>query len=146
MKQKKDLLIINLSVYVIVFAITICIIASIMFFFYKNIDRMNSSLEISSDYSKLNLYFLKTVKLNDITINNYGLVDSNDTSSYFITFAKSDGTTNTFVKLGDKIYFDKIKICENVEEFKVIVDKSERESVSIETTIGGKLFKTQYVL
>ncbi len=146
MKSNKNSLIVNLSIYVIVFAITVCVIACIMSYFYKNIEKMNLSLKVSSDYSKLNLYFLKTTKLDNITVNDYGLVDNEDNSSYYITFAKSDGTTNTFVKIGDMIYFDKIKICENVEEFKIIVDKTERESVSVEAKIGGKTFKTQYVL
>lgn len=146
MKLNKNSLIINLSIYIIIFAIVICIIGIIMNYFYENVNKMNSSLQISSDYSKLNLYFLKTTKLKNVTINNYGLVNNEDTSSYYITFSKNDGTTNTFVKIGDIIYFDKIKICENVEEFKIIVDKSERESISVETKISGKTFKSQYVL
>ena len=92
------------------------------------------------------MYFLRTVKLNGITIQKYGLVNSEDTSSYYITFKKQDGTTTTFVKQGDKVYYNNIKLCENVDEFKVIVDKSEKDSISMEIKIKGKTYKSQYVL
>ena len=67
-------------------------------------------------------------------------------SSYYITFEKSDGTTNTFVKIGDIIYFNKIKLCEDVEIFKAIVDRSQKESILLEVKIGGKTFNSQYAL
>ena len=44
------------------------------------------------------------------------------------------------------IYYNGIKICENVDEFKVIVDKSEKASISTEVKIGENVFKSQYAL
>ena len=94
----------------------------------------------------LNLYFLKTVQTPNISIESYGLVDNNDTSSYYITFKKEDGTEATFIKLGNIIYYNKIKICENVDTFKVIVDKSEAQSFSVEVEMLDNTFNSQYAL
>ena len=66
--------------------------------------------------------------------------------SYYITFENSDGSHNTFIKLNDIIYYNKIKLCENVESFKVIVDKTGKESISVETVIQGKTYTSQYVI
>lgn len=138
-------LIINLIKYIIAFSLVVCIVGKIITFFYINVNKMNTEVSIDSDYRKLNLYLLYTTR-NSITISKYGLVNNEDTSSYYITFADSNGVTNTFLKLEDKIYFNKIKLCDNVEEFKIIIDKSEKESVSVEVILDGKKFNSQYVL
>ena len=66
--------------------------------------------------------------------------------SYYITFENSDGSHNTLMKLNDIIYYNKIKLCENVESFKVIVDKTGKESISVEAVIQGKTYTSQYVI
>ena len=50
------------------------------------------------------------------------------------------------LKLEDKIYFNKIKLCEDVDSFKVIVDRTGKESISVETVIAGKTYTAQYVI
>ena len=139
-------LMINLFVYIVAFTMIIVIIGSIMNYFYTNIMVLTTESSVVSDFTKLDLYFLRTVKVEDISIKSHGLVNNDDTSSYFITFQNEDGTTNTFIKIGSIIYFNKIKLCENVETFKVIVDKSEKESISIEVSILGNVYNSQYVL
>lgn len=136
----------NLTIYIIVFTIIVCVVGTLMSYFYSNIKTLNSEATANSDYSMLNLYFLKTVQTNNISIKGYGLVDNEDISSYYITFQKDDGTTHTFIKIGSIIYYNKIKLCENVERFKIIVDKSENESISMEVKILGKVYNSQYAL
>lgn len=138
-------LIIDLIKYIIVFSIVVCIIGGLFCFFYSNVNKMNKEISIDSEYRKLNLYLLNTTK-NSVTISKYGLVNIEDTLSYYITFVDANGEMNTFVKLEDKIYFNKIKLCDNVEEFKVIVDKSEKEKINVEVIIDGKKYDSQYVL
>lgn len=146
MPKNRNRIMKSLFMYITLFTLVICIVGVIMSYFYKNIKTFNTDISITSDYNILNLYFLKTTKSNNITIKNYGLVDKDDLSSYYITFLKEDGTTSTFIKIGDIIYFNKIKLCENVDEFKIIVDKSEKESISIEVKILDKVYNSQYVL
>ena len=136
----------KLVIYVIVFTIFICLITRIMSYFNSNLQQISTTVESNTNYAILNLYLLKTVKTQNVSIKNYGLVDNDDTSSYYITFINADGTTSTFIKIGNIIYFNKIKICENVEEFKIIIDKSEKESFSIEVKILDKVYNSQYAL
>ena len=136
----------SLTTYVIVFTIIVCLICGVMSFFYGNLKNTNNETNANSSYSMLNLYFLKTIQSPNISIESYGLVDNNDTTSYYITFKKDDGSTATFIKLGDIIYYNKIKLCENVETFKVIVDKSETQSFSVEVEMFDKIYNSQYAI
>lgn len=136
----------NLTIYILVFTIVIFGSSFLVLYFNSNIKNLNANVTANSDYDMLNLYLLKTVNTQNVSIKSYGLVDNEDISSYYITFLKEDGTTSTFIKVGNIIYFNKIKLCENVERFKVIVDKSEKESVSIEVKILGKVYNSRYAL
>ena len=146
MQSKKYKVINNLIIYFFVFTIIVFFIFIITNFLYSNINNANSKLMSSVDFSTLNMYFLETIKNNNSVIKDYGLVNENDNSSYYITFEMQDGSTNTFKKIGDKIYFNEIKLCEVVESFKVIVDKSEKETILIGTKIRDKIYNMQYVL
>lgn len=146
MQTQSNKMMISLVIYVLTFTIFACFITGIMTYFNKNLQQINTTVSSNSDYTILNLYLLKTIKTQNVSIKNYGLVDNEDISSYYITFLKDDGTTSTFIKIGNIIYFDKIKLCENVEEFKVIIDKSEKENFSVEVKILGKTYKSQYAL
>lgn len=145
MQENKNKIMTNLVIYIFIFTLIVVFIISITNYFYNNIKNMNKELDINSDYNKLNLYLLDITK-KDVIIENYGLVDNEDTESYYITFQRQDGTTSTFVKIDDIIYYNKIKLCENVERFKVIVDKSKKETVSVEVIIDGKKFNSKYTL
>lgn len=131
--------------YIFLFTIFVIIIIFISSFFYKIVNKMNTELDIDSQYRKLNLYLLD-ISQKSVTISKYGLTNENDSSSYFITFSDYKGNQNTFIKVGDKIYFNNIELCDNVKLFKIIIDKSEKEYISIDVVIGNKEFTSQYVL
>lgn len=136
----------RLFIYIVLFTIIIGIVGTAQTYFHSNISNINSNLDVSSEVTKLNLYFLKTTKTDGVIIKKYGLVDENDLTSYYITFENEDKTANTFIKLGDILYFNKIKLCENVEEFIVNVDNSINESISISIKILGKTYDLQYAI
>ena len=131
--------------YIFLFTIFVIIIIFISSFFYKIVNKMNTELDIDSQYRKLNLYLLD-ISQKSVTISKYGLTNENDSSSYFITFSDYNGNQNTFIKVDDKIYFNNIELCDNVKLFKIIIDKSEKEYISIDVVIGNKEFTSQYVL
>ena len=106
---------IGLFIYILIFVIMLCIIGNLMTFFYSNVSAIKSDINTSSDFSILNLYFLKITKLRNIKIKNYGVAD--DDSSYYITFIREGGNTDTFIKKDKIIYLNKVKMCENVDEF-----------------------------
>ena len=136
----------DLLIYIAIFTIIICIVGSINMYFYENIKVIDAELFAESEYTRLNLYFLKMVKYNGIKIKNYGLVKEEDPLSSYITFESSDGTTSTFVKINNILYYNKIKLCENVDEFNVAVDKLGKETISIDLKISNKDYKLQYVI
>lgn len=131
--------------FIIFFYIVICIVGLILNYFYKNLTDLNNTVSINWEYSNLNLYFLKVVKEKDVKIKSYGLVED-DNLSYYITFENDDGTTNTFIKIGNIIYFNNIRICDNVESFKVIIDKTLKTSISVEAIISGNVYSSQYII
>lgn len=132
-------------IYFFLFLVIFCIIVLGTFFFYTNLKSRQNSATVDSDYTNLNLYLLKTTKVSGVKIAKYGLVDD-DLQSYFITFENKDGVQNTFIKINDIIYYNKIKLCENVDVFKVIVDKTGKESISVEVVMQGKIYTSQYVI
>ena len=144
--QKTTRIMTNLTIYIIVFTLVAIIVGGIMSYFYGNLRNITDETTANSSYSMLNLYFLKTIQSPNIIIESYGLVDNNDTKSYYITFQKDDGERATFIKIDNIVYYNKIKLCENVDVFKVIVDKSETQSFSVELEMFGKIYKSQYAL
>lgn len=136
----------NLFLYIVLFTIFIGIVGTVQTYFYKNINNISSSLDANSEITKLNLYFLKVTKTDGVVVKKYGLVDENDLSSYYITFENEDKTTNTFIKLGNMLYFNKIKLCENVEEFVINVDNSINQSISVSIKILGETYDLQYAI
>ncbi len=132
-------------IYFFLFSVIFCIILLGTLFFYTNLKIRQNSATVDSDYTNLNLYFLKTTKVSGVKVASYGLVED-DLQSYFITFENKDGAQNTFIKLNDIIYYNKIKLCENVDVFKVIVDKTGKESIFVEVEIQGKNYTSQYVI
>lgn len=131
--------------FIVLFYIIICIVGLVLNYFYRNLTGYSRIVSINSEYTNLNLYFLKVVKEKDVKIKSYGLVDD-DNFSYYITFENEDGTTNTFIKVGNIIYLNNIKICNNVESFKIIVDKTLKTSISVEAVILGNVYSSQYVI
>lgn len=136
----------NLFLYIVLFTIFIGIAGTVQTYFHKNINNISSSLDANSEITKLNLYFLKVTKTDGVVVKKYGLVDENDLSSYYITFENEDKTTNTFIKLGNMLYFNKIKLCENVEDFVINVDNSINQSISVSIKILGETYDLQYAI
>ena len=136
----------NLFLYIVLFTIFIGIVGTVQTYFHKNINNISSSLDANSEITKLNLYFLKVIKTDGVVVKKYGLVDENDLSSYYITFENEDKTANTFIKSGNMLYFNKIKLCENVEDFVINVDNSINQSISVSIKILGETYDLQYAI
>lgn len=135
----------KLLLYVLVFTIMVFIIGNIMNTYYKNVKALNNEAKVASEVSKFDLYMLKNIKAQNTKIRKVGIVDE-DENSYYITFQKDDGSTNSFIKKGNIIYYNQIKLCENVDFFRVVVDRSEKESITVDLTINGKEHNLQYVI
>lgn len=146
METKYGIQVKNMIIYILVLFIVCIILAFIVSYFMNIIKSYDDKLSSSNDYTMLNLYFLKIVNEKNVLIRDYGLVNSNDNTSYYISFLGNDGKENLFIKIDGNIYFNNIKICENVDEFKVIVDKSYKQVINVETKINETVYNMQYSL
>ena len=74
-------------------------------------------------------------------------MSSRTDETQYVTFAKGD-EKNTFVKLGDLLYFNEIKLCENIDEFKVEQTTAENGKSVLKTylNINGTVYTTDYVI
>ena len=133
----------SLILYVFIFIIAVFSVENLANNYYNRLNEIQKSESQSSQITKLNLYMLKTIKKGDSKIRKTGITD--DENSYFITFESDDDMT-TFVKKGDIIYYNQIKLCKNVDSFKIFVDRSEKESINVEVSIDGKPYNLQYVI
>lgn len=142
--MQSNKLMLSFILYISVFMIIVFIVGAIVTEYYRTIKRISEDASIVSDISIFDLYMLKTIKTEEIQIKKVGTVD--DESSYYITFQKEDGTTTSFIKKGNLLYYNQIKICEDVDFFRVVVDKSEKESINVDIIISGKEYNLQYAI
>ena len=135
----------RLLLYVLVFTIMVFVIGKVMNTYYINVKTLRDEAKIASEISRFDLYMLRNIKSQNTKIKKVGMVDE-DENSYFITFQKDDGSTYSFIKKGNIIYYNQIKLCDDVDYFRVVVDRSEKESITIDITIDGKEHNLQYVI
>ncbi len=143
MKTQKGITMVSLVIYVASFFVVAGIIGAITTYFYQNMKIMDTSVGSAAEYNKLNVYFLKQTKEAGVTIQKY---DGSEEKGY-ITFLLPDGKKNTFVKLGNCLYFNQIKLCDNINKFKVTVnDGTEKKSIRVYVEISNRAYQTDYVL
>lgn len=104
MKSQKGITLVSLVVYVIVMLIVLSTIGVIINQFYKNTDTIEADTEEILEFNKFNTYFLKEVKRKE------NKVDTINTD--YISFASG----NSFSFKNNKIYYNSMQICKNVEE------------------------------
>lgn len=149
MKSQKGITMISLVIYVAGFMVVTGIVGAITTYFYNNMNVIDSSASSSVEYNKLNVYLLKQVKSPDVVLEGYTESphkDFNEENANYITFKLQDGSKNTFLHVGDILYFNKIKLCEEVEKFEVSVEKAEKTSITVTVQIANNQYKTKYVL
>ena len=135
----------NLIVYVVFFIIIVFITGNFIAHYYNSLRTLTDEIDAKSQITKFDLCMLRTIKSNNTIIRKIGTVDDDD-SSYFITLQRDDGTTYSFIKQGNILYYNQIKLCENVDFFRVVIDRSGKESISVDITIAGEEYNLQYVI
>lgn len=137
---------ISLSIYIIAFMIIMAIVGSITVFFSNQTKDINMNSGASAEYSKFNLYMLEFTK------GGYEILKCSEdinAEEQFVTFSKN-GKSDTFLKVkeGDILYFNQIKLCENVDEFKLekTVADNGKEVLKTYLKIDGTVYTTDYVV
>lgn len=157
----------SIVVYVTAFLLITSIVGIITTYFHNNMISVDSNVSSSSNYNKLNIYMLNQTKSKGVNIESYtenpnlylssdgnilkedeitGNIDDYEKVQY-ITFELQDGTKNTFVKLKDILYFNKSKLCDNVEDFEIALDETgSKNLLKIKVQFSNMQYSTEYVL
>lgn len=160
MKSQKGVTMISLVLYIASFLVITATIAGITTFFYNNVEVLDTSIGSNSQYNKFNLYFLNECKKSgnqllawkeSSTLCNYDRLKeaTKIKENKFITFKDKEGNKNSFIyePNSHSLYYNTIKLCDNVEEFKINLDDSTGKTVlKIFINIGGTVFSTEYVV
>lgn len=144
MKNQKGITMTSLVLYIMAFIIVIAVVGSITIFFNSNINDINTTVGVNSEYNKFNLYMLKYTKTGQVVIHPNEDLKETD----YITFKNKEDKLNSFIFLKNSLYFNNIKLCDNVKEFKVKKEIQENEKVKISTYIDieGTVFTTDYIM
>lgn len=138
MKSNSGLTITSIIVYIIAMMMVIGTIATITSFFYTNVNNLSDNSDNISEITKFHMYFLEetTKKENNIT-------KKTDTSISF-------HSGNTFTFQDHNIYFNHVKICENIANLQFATNKlNDKTVIEVLITIGENneyTKTTKYVL
>ena len=128
MKNEKGVTLAALVVYVIVFSVTITLLASLSRYIYGNLDNINSNAISSEEFNKFSIHFVKDVKQSkNVKIGN------NDAGDLEITF--ESGNKYTYVLTENAIYKNKEKIARNIASFQA-TSNVENDKNIIEVSIS----------
>lgn len=139
MENENGITLVALTIYIIAFAIVIGIISVLTSFFYSNVVNLSDTGENASEFSTFNMYFLEDIKEEG---NKIAKVDEN---GEYISFSNG----NTYIFQDNHIYKNKVKICNNVTDFKVEKQEDGKEIVNVFLKIGDNMEfskTTQYVM
>ena len=167
MKSQKGVTMISLILYVASFLVITTVVAGITTFFYNNVEILDAKIGSNSQYNKINLYILNECKKTGASLfawqntsveanldtpsnKNKLSVDIKDLATEtFITFKDSDGNKNSFIYVEEEknLYYNSIKLGEDIEDFKFKIDYSSGKTVlKVYINIDGTTFTTEYVV
>ena len=119
MKKERGITLISLVVYVIVMSIMLVVISSIINQFYQNTDSIEASTEQILAFNTFNTYFLKEVKTKGNSIDHM-----QDT---YVLFK----TGNSFSYADGKLYYNKMQICQDVQQFTMEQEEDNENIINI---------------
>lgn len=113
MRKEKGITMVSLVVYIVVMIIVLGVMSSIITNFYNNTETLQGNVGEIIEFNKFNNYFLKEIKARN---NKIDTIKEN-----YILFS----TGNSFSISSGIIYYNSIKVCENVNEMKIEANKNE---------------------
>lgn len=163
MKSQKGVTMLSLILYVASFLTVTAVVAGITTFFYNNIEILDTKIGSNSQYNKINLYMLNECKKQGSSLyawqntsaesglptNKNKLTNGTSATQTFITFQDADGNKNSFVyvKSEKNLYYNSIKLGEDIEDFKFKIDYDTGKTVlKVFINIDGTTFTTEYVV
>lgn len=108
MKSQKGITLISLTIYIIVMAIVVGVVATISTYFYKNQTAASNQVEPLTEYTKFNSFFTDEANHEGIKVI--------ECKQNYIVF--DDGVQYTFVPENHGIYRNQAKISKKIEDCK----------------------------
>ena len=136
MKSEKGITLISVTIYVIVMAIVIGIIAVISGFFYKSIDGVDETVP-AQEFTEFNRYFSDEINRSGVSINSCG--------SDYIVF--NNNVEYTFVAGNKGIYRNGVKICRDIDSCTFTKgNENGKTTITVEIMVSGRVMTTTYAL
>lgn len=106
MKNQNGITLTSLVIYVAAMIIILGVVSTIISQFYQNTTLMQANTDEIIEFNKFNTYFLKEIKLKGNALDSI-----EGTNNSYILFKSG----NSFLFDNNKIYYNNIEICEDVE-------------------------------
>ena len=139
MKSQKGITLISLTVYIIVMAIVVGVVATVSTYFYSNQNATSSKIEPLTQYTKFNSFFLDEV--------NHQGIQVIECQENYIAF--DNGVQYTFVPENKGIYRNQIKISKGIQNctFDYAIENGRKKiTVNIQSEEGNFTREETYTL
>lgn len=114
MRNNSGVTLMSVMIYVIGMTIVLGVMATLVSFFYNNIDVNSINNDSSIQYTKFSSVFVEEInRENNYIIDCKTLRENNDKLSYIIF---SSGNQYTFMRESASVYKNNVKICDSIEE------------------------------
>ena len=142
MKSQKGITLISLTIYVLVMAIVVGVVAIISTFFYSNMNNTTQDLDPITEYTKFNSFFSDEVNHSNIKILDCGTTE--DGQNYI---AFDNGVQYTFIPENQGIYRNQVKIAKGVTNCTFTRNiKNGKDVVEVVFQAGNRTRETTYTL
>ncbi len=137
MKKEKGVTLVALMLYIIIFSVTIGLLASLSSYVYNNMSNINSNSISSEEFNKFNINFVKDVKESKDAIVNS---DSNG-----VTIVLESGNTYTYRIQEKSIYKNKEKIATNILSFSAMATtENNKKIIKVSISTGKNVDNPNY--
>lgn len=134
MKSERGVTLTSILIYVIALTIIVTMIGRIITYFYKNMNEYTENTQSNLQYTKIARYLTDEINTKDNIVEAFG--------ENYLKFSK---TQNQYTFQNGKIYINKAKMCDNIENCKFSYDET-KEKISMEITIKGKTYYNTYTI
>ena len=142
MKSDKGITLISITIYVIVMAIVVGVVAIISTFFYSNMTNTSQDLDPITEYTKFNSFFSDEINHSNIKILECGTTENGQN---YIVF--DNGVQYTFIPENQGIYRNQVKISNKVTNCIFTRNvKNGKDVVEVIFQSGDRIRQTTYTL
>lgn len=142
MKSQKGITLISITIYVIVMAIVVGIVAILSTFFYSNVNDANEAVDPLTEYTKFNSFFTDEVNNKDIEV--LGCGTTNNGQNYI---AFNNGVQYTYIPENEAVYRNRVKIAKGIKECEFKLDvENYKNVIKVTFDSGDKVRENTYTV